>query len=372
MLRHPARDLLWFLLAFVAGQLGLALAVEHALPDVRDPEYTLKEERLRRLRRDKPDHKLVVMLGSSRGSLGFRAALLSELLDRDRVLVFNAALSGGGPVLDLVCLRRLLAAGLRPDLLFIDVVPLHFNQPDGLALEERILNGNRLRHSELAAMRPYWDEPGRHDRQWWKARLLPGVLQQAELREYVGLDELSLEAPSDALDRLIDSHGWYPRYPGPDPPRQQAATAAALRQYAPFATAFRLAPRPVQALNDLLAACHSERIPVVLVVMPEAPAFRSLYSAEVRAGVDAFLQSVGREWRVPVVDARDWSPDEEFWDGHHLLPPAAWKVTLRLGGDVLLPLLPTQARPLGAGIQPRPQGAGLGRETGQTRVTQRR
>jgi hypothetical protein len=340
MSRRVVRDLLWFLLAFVVVQLGLAVAVEHRWPDVRDPEYTFKEDRLRRLRSAKPDHALILMLGSSRGSVGFRAALLSELFDSYGVTVFNAALSGGGPVLDLVGLRRLLAAGLRPDLLLVEVVPLHFNQPDRLGLEERTLNGARLRQAELAALRPYWQEPERHDRQWWKTRLLPGLLQSAELRDHFALDACTSGANSDEPGRLIDSHGWHACYPGLDPPRQRVATEQALRQYEPYARSFCLAARPVQALTDLLTACRSEDIPVILVLMPEAAVFRNLYSPEVRAGLDRFLNDFGRQWQVPIVDARTWAVDADFWDSHHLLPPGAWKVTLRLGGDVLLPLLP--------------------------------
>lgn len=338
MPRCRVRDLPWFLLAFVAGQLVLGTAVEHALPDVRDPEYAVKEDRLRQRRREKPDHALVVMLGSSRASLGLRAALLSELLDSRGVLVFNAALSGGGPVLELVCLRRLLAAGLRPDLLLVEVVPFHFNQPAGLALEERVLNGVRLRQSELAGLRGYWQEPERQERQWWKGRLLPALLQPTELREAFGLDTVG--ADSDDPHQRIDSHGWHPRYPGPSPERQRVAAAQALRQYAPFTGTFRLASRPVQALADLLAACRSEGIPVQLLLMPEGSAVRGLYSPEVRDGIDRFLAEFCETWQVPLVDARGWAADEWFWDGHHLLPAGAWIWTLRLGGDVLLPLVP--------------------------------
>src|SRR5262245_50712176 len=130
--RRVRRDLLWFVVAFALIQLGLAWSVEHCLPDVRDPEYTAKEERLRTLRAARPDDALILMLGSSRASMGLRAAELS----RDGALVFNAALSGGGPMLELVCLRRLLAVGIKPDLLLVEFVPYHFNQPDEASLEE--------------------------------------------------------------------------------------------------------------------------------------------------------------------------------------------------------------------------------------------
>ncbi len=328
------RELLCFLFAFIAVQLCLAVAVEHWLPDVRDAEYALKEERLRALRTVKPRDDLLVLLGSSRGSMGLQAGALNQAFEGRGHLVFNAALSGGGPVLDLICLRRLLAAGLRPDFVLIEVVPLHFNQADGTVLEERVLNGSRLRRSELTSIQPYWDDPMRQQWQWWKARLLPAFLQHAELREHLGIDTTQPGGASDDPRRFLDRFGWYPRYLGPDPPRQRLATAQALAQYAPYTRRFRPAPRPLQALNDLLAACRSEGVAVGLLMMPEATAFRRLYCKEVHDGIDHMLETVGRDWHVPLIDARTWVADAEFWDGHHLLPTGAAIFTQRLAGEL--------------------------------------
>ena len=148
-------DLFWTLLAFIVVQFVLAVLVEQCLPDVRDPEWAAKLARLQARRGEQPHTALVVMLGSSRASMGLRAADLSN----DNVLTFNAALSGGGPLLELISLRRLLAAGLRPDLLLVEVVPYHFNQPADRTLEGMTLNGSRLRQAEIASLRPFLDEP---------------------------------------------------------------------------------------------------------------------------------------------------------------------------------------------------------------------
>jgi hypothetical protein len=333
--RIVRRDLLFFLIALAIVQMCLSIAVEHWLPDVRDPEYALKEERLRTLRAEKPDHRLLVMLGSSRGSMGFQAEQLSRTLGSSGIVTFNAALSGGGPVLELICLRRLLSAGLRPDFVLIEVVPLHFNQPDDLALEERILNGARLRRSELSAIRVYGDDPSRHDRQWWKNRLFPAFTQNAELRDHLGIDPPQPGVVSDDPHRFLDAYGWYPRYHVPDPPRQCIAAANALAQYAPFTQTYRPAAKSLRALNDLLTACRNEGIRAALVVMPEASSFRSLYSTEVQTGVDRLLQNVSRDWLVPLIDARNWVADADFWDGHHLLPTGAASFTQRLGCELM-------------------------------------
>jgi hypothetical protein len=329
------RDLLWFIPAFALIQLGLAWTVEHRLPDVRDPEYTAKEQRLRALRAARPHDPMVLMLGSSRASMGLRAADLSQ----DGAFVFNAALSGGGPMLELTCLRRLLAAGLRPDMLLVEVVPYHFNRVGEETLEELILSGARLRRSELAAIEDYCEGPERLGRQWWKARLLPGVQQQAELRDHIGLDSFTCRADADLPLVHMDDHGWHPRYLESDPARQQREEERALQKYAPYAQHFRLAEKPARALTDLLAACRSAAVPVTLVLMPEDSRFRAADTPEVRAGTDRFFAGVQAHWQVPVVDARDWVRDGDFWDGHHLLPAGAAAFTRRLAESALRPAL---------------------------------
>jgi hypothetical protein len=94
----------------------------------------------------------------------------------------------------------------------------------------------------------------------------------------------------------------------------------------------------MRALIDLLTACHGAGIPAVLVLMPEASAFRALYTAEVRCGIDGTLDKFRRDWHVPLIDARTWVADADFWDGHHLLPPGAMAFTQHLARE-MLPLL---------------------------------
>jgi hypothetical protein len=52
-----------------------------------------------------------------------------------------------------------------------------------------------------------------------------------------------------------------------------------------------------------------------------------------------YLHGLGREFGLPLIDARTWVPDEEFRDAHHLLCPGAERFTDRLGKEALLPML---------------------------------
>src|SRR5207245_1345658 len=80
------------------------------LTAVRDPEFAAKLERLQARRAEAAGRPLVLALGSSRMAFGLDAASLSGDGDGQGALVFNFALLGGGPLLNLVVLQRLLAA----------------------------------------------------------------------------------------------------------------------------------------------------------------------------------------------------------------------------------------------------------------------
>src|SRR5438132_1317731 len=58
--------LLWGAVAFLVGQLALAVAIEWRLPELRDPNYGRKERRLLQRLGQSPPPRTVVMLGSSR------------------------------------------------------------------------------------------------------------------------------------------------------------------------------------------------------------------------------------------------------------------------------------------------------------------
>jgi hypothetical protein len=337
--RRARRALLWWAAGFAAFQLALTLAVERGLADVRDPEFTAKLTRLRARQAEAPGRPLVLVLGSSRTKLALQAGRPGTATDGPPALVFNFGLSGCGPMLELVCLRRLLAVGVRPDLLVAEVVPLAFNERDGVPVEENWLDTSRLSAAEVVALRSYYSQADRLLHRWTQARFLPCTRYQAEFR---GL--LTLEIPGDeragaGLARGMDGHGWQPHHLEVTSEQRRFLTEYSLRQYADALADFRLARRPARALTDLLGLCRREGIPAALVLMPEAGVLRRQYPAVMEAGVGAFLAGLRRDWGVPVIDARAWVADAGFWDAHHVLPVGAAAFTERFEREVVRPLL---------------------------------
>src|SRR5438105_11251 len=113
----PARGraaVLWGIAAFVLGQLALIIVLERWRPDLCDPEYGWRLDRLEKQLAAEPDRPLLVALGSSRVGCGLRPEALPPccLENGKRPLVFNMSLTASGPVMDLLCLRRLLDRGI--------------------------------------------------------------------------------------------------------------------------------------------------------------------------------------------------------------------------------------------------------------------
>src|SRR5260370_31651357 len=130
-------------------QISGAGSVERWLPGARDPEFAAKAKTLRARLHEAPGSPLVLMLGSSRTGLGFNAGSVDVAREGKPAVVFNFGVSGGGPLLELLCLERLLADGIRPDLLFVEILPPVFNLAGRYSLDEAWLEGGRMRYSEI-------------------------------------------------------------------------------------------------------------------------------------------------------------------------------------------------------------------------------
>jgi hypothetical protein len=343
--RRRRRQLLWFLAGFVAVQGALAVGVERLWPGARDPEYAARERRLRQARAAAPHRPLVVALGSSRTLMAIDARRLSETPGENgepAPLVFTFGVPGSGPMMETVCLRRLLAAGLRPDLLLVEVVPMGLNRRGDRPEEERQLDPARLRIDEVAfLLGGYYDRPDLAWPRWLLARVLPCYRHQAELRAELGLDVYRGRDPEDKTGAL-DDHGWQPFGERLTPRQRQERTAFALGQYEDCVSNFRLAPGTERALRDLLDLCRREGIRTALVLMPEGPAFRALYPAGTRVAIDAFVRGLAGEYGAPLIDARTWADElgeTAFWDSHHLHADGAAFFTERFGREVVRPLL---------------------------------
>jgi hypothetical protein len=328
--RAEKSRIVWAIVGFVAFQAALAFGVDQLWPGVRDPLFAFKKAALRQRMVEAPGRPLVLALGSSRTVADLRAELLSDR--RYGPVVFNFGLAGGGPILELVSLQRLLASGIRPEVVLIEIVPPFLNRQAG-PLEERYLDSARLAGGEVMRVARYYNAPQRLLRHWCDGRALPCDRHQAELREALGRLWTHAEAAIGA------GNGWSP-YEAPKTEEERLQLPAQV--YEQFRKSFTNYESPrgaVQALRHLMDTCRRERITPVLVLLPESSRFRSWYAGDVLAGIDHLVTELSGAYGAAVIDARTWIGDDGFCDGHHLSAAGATTFTERFGKEALGPLL---------------------------------
>jgi hypothetical protein len=339
--RSARSALFWGVAVFLVSQLGLALAIEWRLPELREPYYAYKAERLQERIEAAPAAPTVVMLGSSRVVYGLRGQSLERELagrDGDSPIVFNFGMPGAGPLTQLLALKRLLAEGVRPDVLLIEVLPPVLAGHVPLAEVNRMAP-ERLWLEDIPVAERYIAPGGGLRAEWWRAWPLPAYHHRFAIVSRVAPALLPFPLRLDWF-RHIDDSGWIPPpWKERTPERYRHALERTRGEYLYYLEDFRLGGPNCQALRELLDLCRQERIATVLVLMPEGDDFRGWYSPGAWAQVEGFLQQLPREYGVPLVNAREWSADDDFADSHHLMPAGAERFTARLGREVIVPML---------------------------------
>jgi hypothetical protein len=332
----PARAALaWALLVFGSLQLLLNVALEFCT-DLRDHEYALKLAYLREQLAANPGKRLVLLLGNSRPEMGCRPRLLPPLRTGrgEEVLFFNHAMLGCGPVMQRICLQRLLADGIRPDWLIVDCWAPGLHQGDDRAVDNRIRLG-RLSWSDLWVMERLAAQPRRVVREWCEERALPWYSTRFVLLDFVAPNWLPWEARRLNCWDELDHTGWLPNAFKGGAAEKERETARALQRFGPVLRDFRPSDGADRALREVLDTCRRERIRTALLYMPESSAFRNLYPPAVREQVERYVTGLSAEYQAPLIDARCWVEDEGFSEGFHLLPEGAARFTERFGREGL-------------------------------------
>ena len=95
----------------------------------------------------------------------------------------------------------------------------------------------------------------------------------------------------------------------------------------------RFKPLPVEAATLL----EEGRI---IDAVKSVRASHNLGLREAKDWVDAYIASVAAEFGVPILDARLWLEEDDFYDSHHVLKRGADKFTVRFARE--LPTTPAR------------------------------
>ena len=332
--------LVWAAAAIAVLQLGLGAAAE-VYPRIRDPLYGDKFVKLERRVAGEPRPATVVMLGSSRTGLAFHGRRVEEAMSSDgrRVVAFNFGIPSSGPITHLLYLKRMLAAGVMPDVLLVEIFPVMLAAGLDAPRERHWLYGDRLTAAEVEAVVRYgFDESqvrGRWRRSvvapWYGLRLaLLGRTIPSWLPLHVrAVSEWSRGSDECGYGSLVIQHV--------DPSERAKRVELARQEYGPALASLHPGGPAAEALRDLLAVCRERGITARLVLCPESSEFRGFAPPDSKARLAAFLASLTAEYGVPVTDASDWLPDDVFQDGHHMTAPGAAAFSDRLAREAIEP-----------------------------------
>jgi len=329
--RQSRSALLWGLLLFLITQASFSLALDKWQPNLYDPDYSSHLTSLKSRIAEVPDRPLLLMIGSSRTALSFRPECLPPLptagAENGRALVYNFSHFGAGPLMNLMALRRLLADGVHPTWLVVEVMPAYFAH-DG---QQFLLLHAALRDVPLLGRYlPAW-------RLWARYLTRHSVLSPkypAELLRRYAPKWAPSASPTDS-GAIGPLGGYLLLEENVDEATRSRRTAIVHDLMAPYLRSFEVTPTAERATRELLELCRRERIAVLLLVTPEGPTYRSWYPPEAYPKLERFLHGLASEHHVQVVDARQWLTDAAFYDSHHVIQSGANTFTLKLGQEVL-------------------------------------
>lgn len=336
--RTAARSaLLWGLLLYAGCQLALNVVIERRFPELYDPEHAVRLKALQTLSRRQPDRPLLLLAGSSRTVANFRPEVLPPLATPggEPPLVYNFSHLAAGPLMNLVQVHRLLREGVRPTWLVLEVMPPQLGDGrQNVTTASATVEDVPLLHQHQSALRFY--------SQFLRSRLTPCYRHRQflvhALSPYLLPPDTRPEVERVTFGPLGGDYSLESREPlGPEEHSRQGDAARA--SYYPNLQKLQICELSDRAMRDLLTLCRQEGIQVVLLLTPESKEFQSWYAPEARAAVDRYCADLAGRYQVPLVDARDWLEEDDFFDHHHARLRGACRFTARLGSEVLQPLV---------------------------------
>lgn len=338
--RRSCSVLAWGALFFIIGHLLLGRQVQRRHPELFDAEFRLRLRDLRTRLAEAPGRPLALLLGSSRVAFGFRptSAQSQRTSGEGEPLLYNFGMLGSGPVRQLMMLRRLLADGIRPTWLFVEVWPPFFPQR-GFYGEEHNIFSLEMYWSDVPLMAQLYHRRREALRKAISATLTPLI----HYRKYI-LDRYApFLLPADTGEfsfgtlawKGLDGWGWLPSpFPRPDAAGFDSQMVSCRGLTKPILDEFRIHPVTDRALRDLLEECRTRGIKTTLFILPEHSKLRSWYPPAAQTELAAYLHRLQEVYGTRVIDGRTWCPDDEFGDFCHLLPKGAQTLGERFGREV--------------------------------------
>ncbi len=170
--RNHRAEVVWAIISFLVLQIGFAASLKTGLIRLDGgTTFASKAAQFQQQLNLAEDNSLVVAaFGSSRIMNGFDAAGLERHLDQlrpQRHVVYNFGVAGGGNIYSFLSLEKLIAAGVKPDLILLEIYPALL-RPGG---EQQWFAANEMRSKSFENTERYGIKSV--SRPWYQEWLFP-------------------------------------------------------------------------------------------------------------------------------------------------------------------------------------------------------
>ena len=320
--RSAKSAIAWGIAAFVLLQIALFAAMSTKRWQIlRDPDWGMRLSRLETRLAESPRRPLLLVLGSSRAGLGLRPDQMMSTWQPRSPLVFNFCRRGFGPMVSLLYLRRILEEGIRPDWVVFELWPPFLNDNNIFGRDDETLDPRRLQWRDRQAVERDAKDGGQLMRMWMQLQLVPWYWHRSVLLGYFAPKWGPPVPYGDDYWADTDDWGWRETPETGHRHFQRFVEKGA--EFKQVLQVFEVTPEAKRRIGDFLTICKENKIPVSVLYMPESSPLRSWYPAAIRQQIDDYLHGLRVHFGAPLIDARDWMPDEYFGDTHHLTSEGA-------------------------------------------------
>jgi len=275
----------------------------------------------------------VLVVGSSRTCMGLSPAAWEESRPGGAdPLLFNMGLVGGGPVIELMALRRAYADGFRPDVVVLEFWP-PFLREDGPFHEPDRIDHARLFPGDAPLVRDYFPKPDETEAKMRRDRFFPLYETRHRLLAQMAPRWQPWDRRLELAWGNLDGWGWLPGLdehpPRPDERAKRLAHCEPI--YRGQFNGYSVHPLADRAMREAVALARAKGSKVALAYLPEATEFRGWMPPDAERQAQEYLATLRRELDLPLIDARGWMPDELLVDGFHLSKHGAAEFTRRFG-----------------------------------------
>src|SRR5262249_19007317 len=180
-------------------------------PELRDQEYGRRLDSLRDRVAENPGRRLVVVIGGSGAAMDVSPRAWEEVRSGSASdpLLFNMARVGGGPLMNLMTLRRLYADGIRPAGVILEYWPPLLREEGAFREADRI-DPDKLYDCDRPFVREYLPDAERIERRMLAVRLNPVFSQRTTGVRETFPNWLPRTRRIDGAVHPLDGWGWLP------------------------------------------------------------------------------------------------------------------------------------------------------------------